>query len=68
MGFSFMTLYFLFKTRRNKNIALGFGIILGSLTGTYKMLIGDHFLSHTLVTMLGAWLVILFICKLSNKT
>jgi len=67
MGFSFMALYFLFKTRRNKNLALGFGIILGSLTGTYKILIGDHFLSHTLVTMIGAWLVILFIYKLSNK-
>lgn len=67
MGFSLMALYFLFKIQRNRNIALGVGITIGILTGGYKILIGDHFLSHTLVTMLAAWLVILLIVKLVNK-
>ena len=36
--------------------------------GTYKMLLGDHFLSHTIITMLMAWLTILIIVKfVQNK-
>jgi membrane-associated PAP2 superfamily phosphatase len=67
MGFSLMALYFLFKKQRNKNLGLIAGITLGVLTGGYKMLIGDHFLSHTLVTMFAAWLIILIVVKLVNK-
>lgn len=63
MGFSLMALYFLFKTQKNKNLGLIIGITTGILTGGYKMLIGDHFLSHTLVTMILAWLIILLIVK-----
>ncbi|MFV7789303.1 phosphatase PAP2 family protein [Aliarcobacter lanthieri] len=66
LGFSLMALYFLFKKQRNKNIGLIIGITIGILTGGYKMLIGDHFLSHTLVTMIGAWLIILLIAKYIN--
>ena len=29
----------------------------GSLMGTYQMLAGNHYLSHTIVSMLLAWLV-----------
>ncbi len=67
MGFSLMALYFLFKKQRNKNIALVFGVLAGVLTGGYKMLIGDHFISHTLVTLLGAILIILILRKLVYK-
>ncbi|PRM87422.1 phosphoesterase [Aliarcobacter cryaerophilus] len=67
MGFSLMALYFLFKKPRNQKIALAFGITVGVLTGGYKILIGDHFLSHTLVTMILACLVILIIHKLIIK-
>ncbi|RXI28678.1 phosphatase PAP2 family protein [Aliarcobacter trophiarum] len=67
MGFSLMALYFLFKTRRAKNIALLFGVIAGVLTGGYKMLVGHHFLSHTLATMILAWLVILLVVKFVYK-
>lgn len=63
MGFSLMALYFLFKKPRNQKIALGVAFVIAWLTGGYKMLIGHHFLSHTLVTMLLAWLVILIIAK-----
>jgi len=58
-GFALLSLYFLFKSRRNKRIALGFALTAGWSMGTYKMLIGDHFLSHTVVTMIVAWLIIL---------
>ncbi len=67
MGFSLMALYFLFKTARAKNIALVFGVMAGVLTGGYKMLAGHHFLSHTLATMILAWLVILLIAKFVYK-
>ncbi|HRM99840.1 MAG TPA: phosphatase PAP2 family protein, partial [Aliarcobacter cryaerophilus] len=67
MGFSLMSLYFLFKKPRNQKIALAFGVTVGVLTGGYKILIGDHFLSHTIVTMILAWLVILIIHKLIIK-
>jgi len=62
-----MSLYFLVKKPRNQKIALAFGVTVGVLTGGYKILIGDHFLSHTLVTMILAWLVILIIHKLIIK-
>ena len=67
MGFSLMALYFLFKNPRNQKIALTFGLTIGVLTGGYKILVGDHFLSHTLVTMILAWLVILIINRIVNK-
>jgi membrane-associated PAP2 superfamily phosphatase len=31
--------------------------------GGYKMIIGDHFLSHTVITMIFAWLIILIIVR-----
>jgi len=60
-GFALLSLVFLFKRKRNKIIALISVMILSLSIGTYKMLIGDHFISHTLVTMLLAWLLILLI-------
>ena len=63
MGFSLMALFYLFKKRRNKNIALVSSLIIGFCTGTYKVLVGDHFVSHTIITMLSAWLIILLIVR-----
>jgi membrane-associated PAP2 superfamily phosphatase len=60
-GFALMSLFFLFKTKRNQRLALASAISIGWITGGYKMLIGDHFLSHTIVTMLLAWIMILLI-------
>ena len=62
-GFALMSLFFLFSTRRSRNIALISAVMMGWSTGSYKMLIGDHFLSHTLVSMLLAWLIILLIAS-----
>jgi len=62
-GFALMSLMFLFKSKRNRMLALVFSLIIGWAMGSYKILIGDHFLSHTIVTMLISWLVILIIAK-----
>ncbi|DAB34742.1 MAG TPA: phosphoesterase [Sulfurospirillum sp. UBA12182] len=62
-GFALMSLFFLFKTKRNKLLALSGALALGWTMGIYKMLIGDHFLSHTLITMILSWLLIIMINK-----
>ncbi len=66
-GFALLSLYFLFHSRRNKIFALGGAMIVGWSMGMYKMLVGDHFFSHTLITMILAWLLILIIVKFVNK-
>ncbi|WP_321315190.1 phosphatase PAP2 family protein [Halarcobacter sp.] len=66
-GFALMSLFFLFKKRKNQILALGFAISLAWLMGLYKMAIGDHFLSHTIITMLIAWLEILLIAKFTKR-
>ena len=63
MGFSLMSFYFLFRKRKDKFIAISIGALLGLATGGYKMAIGDHFLSHTITTMLLSWLIILITVK-----
>ena len=60
-GFALLSVFFLFKTRKNKIIATSLAMSTGWIIGFYKMLIGDHFLSHTIVSMLLAWLIILII-------
>lgn len=66
-GFALMALFFLFKKRKNQTIALIFALTIGWSMGIYKMLIGDHFLSHTIITMLIAWLIILILAKIILK-
>jgi membrane-associated PAP2 superfamily phosphatase len=65
-GFALMALFFLFKTPKNQKRALIGALIVGWSMGSYKMLLGDHFLSHTLITMIMAWLIILIIVKLTQ--
>ena len=65
-GFALMALFFLFKTPINQKKALIGALIVGWSMGTYKMLLGDHFLSHTIITMLLAWLIILLIVKFTQ--
>ena len=62
-GFALLSLFFLFKRRRNKIIAVGVALTVGWSMGLYKMMIGDHFLSHTVITMILAWLIILTLHK-----
>lgn len=63
-GFALFSLFFLFKTRKNKTIAIVSALSVGWIMGMYKMLIGDHFLSHTIITMILAWLIVLVIRSL----
>jgi membrane-associated PAP2 superfamily phosphatase len=58
-GFALLSLVFLFRSRRNRTIAALSAITIGCSMGIYKMLIGDHFLSHTITTMLLSWFIIL---------
>ena len=62
-GFALLSILFLFKERKNRIIAFLSVMTIGWSIGTYKMLIGDHFLSHTVVTMGLAWLIILIIAS-----
>ena len=62
-GFGFLALTFLFNRRKNKFIAAFLVLSISWGMGAYKMLIGDHFLSHTVVSMMLAWLEILIIVK-----
>jgi membrane-associated PAP2 superfamily phosphatase len=57
-GFALMSLAFLFRTPRRRHLALLLGVLAGWITGGYKMAIGDHFFSHTLISMLLAWFII----------
>lgn len=66
-GFALLSLYYLFRKRRAKIIALSGVMVLGWSMGTYKMLIGDHFLSHTVITMIMAWLIISIIVALLSR-
>lgn len=62
-GFALLSLIFLFHSRKNKIAAASVAMVIGWSMGSYKMLIGDHFLSHTMITMILAWLLILLIVK-----
>lgn len=62
-GFALMSLFFLFKTDKNRITALIIAISIGWSMGIYKILVGHHYLSHTLITMILSWLMILVIYK-----
>ena len=65
-GFALMALFFLFKTPKNQKRALAVALVIAWSMGLYKMLLGDHFLSHTIITMIMAWLIILIIVKFTQ--
>ena len=58
IGFSLLSLYFLSSQPWHRTLSILFSIALGWLMGLYKMLLGHHFLSHTVVSMALAWSVI----------
>ena len=66
-GFALLSLLFLFNRPKSKRVAFVAVMLLAWGIASYKMLIGDHFLSHTLVTMLLAWLMILLLTILVEK-
>lgn len=57
-GFALLALFYLPKTRRNKYKMVATALTVGSLMGGYKMMVGHHFISHTLISMVVCWLVV----------
>jgi membrane-associated PAP2 superfamily phosphatase len=55
-GFALLGLYFVARTERAKKAGLALGLSAGWLMGIYQMLVGAHFLSHTVITMILAWI------------
>lgn len=62
-AFALMSLYFVGKRRAARWAGLGLGLAAGWTLGLYQMLKGAHFLSHTVVTMILAWLTILVVSR-----
>ena len=60
-GFALMALGILGKTRKAKRVIVSMACLLGWVVGVYKIIIGDHFLGHTVVTMLLAMIIILLV-------
>lgn len=67
-GFALLSLFFIFITKKNQTLAIVFSMSLGGLMGSYKMIIGDHFISHTLITMGMAWFLTCTIAALVQKS
>lgn len=59
-GFSLFA-FALVGRRRAKD--LSWGLVLGGIMGAYQMARGAHFLSHTLVSMLLAWCLVLVLAR-----
>jgi len=57
-GFALLSLCFLFRSARNRRRAICAALAGGGTMGVYEMVIGYHFVSHTVTTMLLAWMII----------
>jgi membrane-associated PAP2 superfamily phosphatase len=56
-GFALLALFFIARGYRQKIIALSCALGVGWTMGIYQMLKGAHFFSHTLATMILAWII-----------
>lgn len=62
-GFALMGLYFLGRSARQRRVGLAVGLAAGWSMGLYQQLRGEHFLSHTLCSMILAWLLLRLLHK-----
>lgn len=60
-GFALLLFVMIATTRRRQMLALAGAMALGWSMGGYQMLNGRHFVSHTLATMLIAWIIVLIV-------
>lgn len=67
VGFSLMMLYFCFQEKRRRRVALATAITIGWIAGSYQMVRGVHFLSHTFFSMIASWMVIIVIYAIVNR-
>ena len=66
-GFAFLGLFHAFKSKTYRIWGLCCGLLLGWVAGIYQMLRGQHFLSHTLFSMVAALMLLVFIKWLTIK-
>lgn len=66
-GFAFMGLFYAFCKRSYRAAGLTTGLILGWTAGIYQMFRGQHFLSHTLFSMIACFMVIMIVAALEKK-
>lgn len=66
-GFAFLGLFYAFKNKAYRLWGLFGGLLLGLVAGTYQMMRGQHFLSHTLFSMIAALMLLILIKKLAEK-
>lgn len=58
VGFAFMALYYFFEKKSYRISGLIFGVVLGGIAAFYQMLRGQHFLSHSLFSLVASfWLI-----------
>lgn len=57
-GFALMSLYFILDGQTARRLGLLCGLAFGWIVGIYQMLKGAHYLSHTIVTMILAWMMV----------
>ncbi len=62
-AFALMGLYFVAKGRTARRAGLACGLAAGWTVGVYQMLKGAHYLSHTVVTMIVAWLMVQLLAR-----
>lgn len=67
-GFALMALAQLATTRRGRRIGIAIGLVVGGTMGVYQTLKGAHYLSHSLVTMLVAWIFFLLWRRILRAT
>lgn len=67
-GFALLSLVFLFHKPKSRLLIVSFAVSIGWIMGGYKMAIGDHFLSHTLTTMILSWILICSIAAVTFRT
>lgn len=65
--FALISLYYLPVSWRYKVVLLCCGMACGWYMGIYQMARGEHFVSHTLMTMFLALTLITLIAKIMNK-
>jgi len=66
-AFALFSLIFLFERRRSQVLAAGGAFAAGAILALYKMAIGDHFVSHTLVALELAVLLVSQIAAASYR-
>lgn len=57
VGFALYAFAFVPELKHPRRTIILLATLIGMLMGGYKMLIGDHFLSHTIASLLLAWLI-----------